>query len=179
MTSANLSKQAWGEATNSAGEVRVSSYEIGVMVWPELYGEGSIMIPTFKTDTPPADLKTEKKVLVGARMPYDFPLVPYGKDEVPWVATASYTEFDVLHPSFRSGVSKLIQNYSGGARLGTWVRYSEDKELVVPFSYHRPQIASCIETANQIHPHKIYNENRKAANNTRLAKINYAIKKVV
>ncbi|CAG8972509.1 hypothetical protein HYALB_00001201 [Hymenoscyphus albidus] len=93
LTSANLSKQAWGEATNSAGEVRICSYEIGVMVWPELYGEDATMIPTFKKDSPPADLKTEK-VLVGARMPYDFPLVPYGKNEIPWCATASYTEPD-------------------------------------------------------------------------------------
>ncbi|KAF7875311.1 hypothetical protein EAF04_002483 [Stromatinia cepivora] len=38
VTSANLSKQAWGENTNTAGEVRICSYEIGVMVWPDLWG---------------------------------------------------------------------------------------------------------------------------------------------
>lgn len=107
VTSANLSKQAWGE-TNTAGEVRVCSYEIGVMVWPELYGRDAKMVPTFKKDSPPADLKTEKKVLVGARMPYDFPLVPYGKDEVPWVATASYTEPDVSDISFIWGFKANI-----------------------------------------------------------------------
>lgn len=88
-------------------------------MWPELYGKNATMIPTFKKDSPPADLKTEKKVLVGARMPYDFPLVPYGKKEVPWVATASYTEPDVGYPSFFPGFSKLIQDCSGRARPGT------------------------------------------------------------
>jgi tyrosyl-DNA phosphodiesterase 1 len=95
VTSANLSKQAWGEATNTAGEVRICSYEIGVVVWPELYGDDATMIPTFKTDSLPADLKTKNKIVVGARMPYDLPLVPYGKGDVPWCASASYTEPDV------------------------------------------------------------------------------------
>ncbi|KAJ4294817.1 hypothetical protein N0V88_005051 [Collariella sp. IMI 366227] len=41
VTSANLSKQAWGEAVNgSTGEMRIQSYEIGVLVWPELFVEG-------------------------------------------------------------------------------------------------------------------------------------------
>lgn len=58
MTSANLSTQAWGAASNNAGEVRVCSYEIGVVVWPGLWDEdnepGSTeMIPVFKSDVPP------------------------------------------------------------------------------------------------------------------------------
>lgn len=94
VTSANLSKQAWGEGTNAAGEIRVSSYEIGVMVWPELYGSDTTMVPTFKTDTPSGEGKVG--TVVGARLPYDLPLVPYGKDDEPWVATASYSEPDWL-----------------------------------------------------------------------------------
>jgi len=94
VTSANLSKQAWGEAANAAGEVRISSYEIGVLVWPELFGENAIMIPSFKCDTPPADVKNGGNLIVGARMPYDLPLVPYAQDDVPWCATASYREPD-------------------------------------------------------------------------------------
>lgn len=52
VTSANISKQAWGDAINAAGEVRVCSYELGVLLWPELYGEGAKMVPTFKQDIP-------------------------------------------------------------------------------------------------------------------------------
>lgn len=57
------------------------------MIWPEMFGEKAIMVPTFKTDTPS---KVDGEVVVGARMPYDLPLVPYAKDDVPWCATASY-----------------------------------------------------------------------------------------
>ncbi len=52
LTSANISKQAWGEACNAAGESRICSYELGVLVWPELWGENAKMVPTFKRDIP-------------------------------------------------------------------------------------------------------------------------------
>ncbi|EEU40239.1 uncharacterized protein NECHADRAFT_34138 [Fusarium vanettenii 77-13-4] len=50
LTSANLSKQAWGEAARPTGEMRIASWEIGVLVWPELLETDSIMVGTFKTD---------------------------------------------------------------------------------------------------------------------------------
>lgn len=53
LTSANLSNQAWG-GTRSAGEVWIKSYEIGVLVWPELFGKDAVMVPAFKTDLPKA-----------------------------------------------------------------------------------------------------------------------------
>lgn len=94
ITSANLSKQAWGEAANAHGEVRVCSYEIGVLVWPELFGDKAIIMPTFKTDMPPHDIENGGNLVVGARMPYDLPLTPYAKGDVPWCATSSYREPD-------------------------------------------------------------------------------------
>lgn len=57
-TSANLSKQAWGEAPTAKGEVRICSYEIGVVVWPGLWtededgnGKEVEMVPVFGRDT--------------------------------------------------------------------------------------------------------------------------------
>ncbi|KAL9600951.1 MAG: hypothetical protein Q9179_003034 [Wetmoreana sp. 5 TL-2023] len=142
MTSANLSKQAWGEATSAGGEVRICSYEIGVVVWPALWDEGdeTEMVPVFGKDMPDAeaindeelDEETEpqsavgetanddgeettdeesgkgiraqriaekveakrKRRRVGLRMPYDLPLVPYAKDEMPWCAAIPCTEPD-------------------------------------------------------------------------------------
>ena len=99
VTSANLSKQAWGEAQNAAGEIRVSSYELGVLVWPELFGEKATMIPTFMADTPP--LAGNGELIVGARMPYDLPLVPYAKEDEPWCATKSYQELDWMGRAYR------------------------------------------------------------------------------
>ncbi|TAQ91076.1 hypothetical protein B7494_g635 [Chlorociboria aeruginascens] len=94
VTSANLSRQAWGEAMNAAGEIRICSYEIGVLVWPELFGEKATMVPTFKSDTPPLGSVDDNEMVVGLRMPYDLPLVQYGKDDVPWCASSSYNEPD-------------------------------------------------------------------------------------
>jgi len=93
VTSANLSKQAWGEAYNTAGEVRIASWELGVIIWPELYGQGSKMAPSFKMDKPVAAAE-DSEVTIGFRMPYDLPLVPYGEDDIPWVATMSHTQPD-------------------------------------------------------------------------------------
>ncbi|KAH9221374.1 tyrosyl-DNA phosphodiesterase [Leptodontidium sp. 2 PMI_412] len=101
VTSANLSKQAWGEAMNAGGDVRICSYELGVMVWPELFGEKTTMVPTFKTDIPAPDSGKAEELIVGARMPYDLPLVPYGKDDLPWCATSSYEELDWKGDSYR------------------------------------------------------------------------------
>ena len=105
-TSANLSKQAWGAAANAAGEVRICSYELGVVVWPGLWEKevesgGKVeMVPVFKTDAPDLQKATNvegvarKGVRVGLRMPYDLPLVPYSNADEPWCATKSYTEPD-------------------------------------------------------------------------------------
>ena len=57
VTSANLSKQAWGDAVNKEGAVRIQSYETGVLVWPELFATPNkdceiSMVPVFGDDVP-------------------------------------------------------------------------------------------------------------------------------
>ncbi|KAL8895093.1 MAG: hypothetical protein Q9192_003856 [Flavoplaca navasiana] len=130
MTSANLSKQAWGEEVNGKGEVRICSYEIGVLVWPALWDDRgqAEMVPVFGKDTPDDDhdnmvdkkeedemdddaettdgegekdvVSTREKqgkqlrIRVGLRMPYDFPLLPYADDEMPWCASTPNSEPD-------------------------------------------------------------------------------------
>lgn len=106
VTSANLSTQAWGAATNENGEVRISSWEIGVVVWPELFvdysttprlvsgSRSAVMVPCFKRDQPsppfPDSLAMNGGTIVGLRMPYDLPLTPYGASDEPWCATAAH-----------------------------------------------------------------------------------------
>ena len=106
VTSANLSTQAWGAAANFAGDVRICSYEIGVMTWPALWDDGvpgsAEMIPVFKKDTPTStvtgvvndDSPSAVKTKVGWRMPYDLPLVRYRHDDMPWCATLPCEEPD-------------------------------------------------------------------------------------
>lgn len=104
VTSANLSKQAWGDVVNKKDEIWIQSWETGVVVWPALYAESSstvneraIMVPVFGSDTPTTQQVApakEKTVVVGFRMPYDVPLVPYTANEKPWCATLAYQEPD-------------------------------------------------------------------------------------
>lgn len=98
VTSANLSTQAWGSAESASGEVRTCSYEIGVLVWPGLFDDGDErcveMVPVFKQDQPPAVNEHTGKKIVGFRMPYDLPLVPYTEREMPWCATSPCSESD-------------------------------------------------------------------------------------
>jgi tyrosyl-DNA phosphodiesterase-1 len=110
VTSANLSKQAWGETENKKGEVWIQSWETGVVVWPDLFKESGDkgrervkMVPVFGRDMPTvedwggesreAENKGDSRV-VGFRMPYDLPLDPYRENEVPWCATAEHKELD-------------------------------------------------------------------------------------
>ncbi|KAF1813329.1 putative tyrosyl-DNA phosphodiesterase [Eremomyces bilateralis CBS 781.70] len=113
ITSANMSTQAWGAGENKGGEVRICSYEAGVVVWPGLFSEkfgtaqneegetaspNPVMVPVFGHDMPsntevPGNIEKGARV-VGFRMPYDLPLVPYRKGERPWCPTESHMEPD-------------------------------------------------------------------------------------
>lgn len=104
ITSANLSKQAWGELPNQNGEVKISSFELGVIFWPELFASaeegraeaGVVMVPTFGSDIPSlrGTDTAQGETLVGFRMPYDLPLVPYHASETPWCNKISHGELD-------------------------------------------------------------------------------------
>ncbi|KAG9669849.1 phospholipase D/nuclease, partial [Aureobasidium melanogenum] len=98
VTSANLSKQAWGEMANKNREVNIASFEIGVLVCPHwLAGEGekASMVPVFKKDNPDVNTTSEGfNKLIGMRMPYDLPLAPYAGNEVPWCAERPHDEPD-------------------------------------------------------------------------------------
>lgn len=98
LTSANLSKQAWGEAARATGEVRIASWEIGVMVWPELLEKEATMVGTFGTDEPQVtqQVQEDSRPVIGIRIPYNTPLQQYGSKEIPWVATLVHNEPDCM-----------------------------------------------------------------------------------
>jgi tyrosyl-DNA phosphodiesterase-1 len=78
--------------------MRIASWEVGVLVWPELLEPGSVMVGTYRTDVPEVTQtpKGEEGGLpvVGLRIPYNTPLQRYASDEVPWVASMPHTEPD-------------------------------------------------------------------------------------
>ncbi|CAM1511401.1 Fc.00g089140.m01.CDS01 [Cosmosporella sp. VM-42] len=105
LTSANLSKQAWGESIGPTGEVRVASYEIGVLVWPELWGTDSKMVGSFKSDTPQAPQLegADSRCIIGLRIPYNLPLQRYENNEIPWVADMVHAEPDWMGRTWGTG----------------------------------------------------------------------------
>lgn len=95
--------------------VHIQSYEIGVLVWPELFinepehdpedlDEKEVrsvrMVPVFGKDMPEPintlQARGKQEVLVGLRMPYDLPLTPYAANEMPWSPGENYMEPDRL-----------------------------------------------------------------------------------
>jgi tyrosyl-DNA phosphodiesterase-1 len=114
LTSANLSKQAWGDVVSKKNEIWIQSWEAGVVVWPDLFTEpgtnttDTVMVPVFGKDMPdPEDVSESepasgvsnseignRKTVVGIRMPYDLPLISYAPDDKPWCATMQYSEPD-------------------------------------------------------------------------------------
>lgn len=110
ISSANLSTQAWGAAPNSNGEVRICSWEIGVLIWPQLIVGDSLrtdserpqMVPCFRKDTPDPMKMEDDTPVVGFRMPYDLPLTPYRVQDVPWCATINHPEPDWLGQSWEA-----------------------------------------------------------------------------
>jgi tyrosyl-DNA phosphodiesterase-1 len=116
LTSANLSKQAWG-IESKAGIFEVQSFELGVLLHPGLFSENDDascvdLVPVWKND----DLKTQKRRSSGPaqaqtdttggvttitparipiRMAYDLPPEPYvaGRDRA-WDSSVSYEKED-------------------------------------------------------------------------------------
>jgi tyrosyl-DNA phosphodiesterase 1 len=98
LTSANLSTQAWGTMQDANGKVKVCSYEVGVLVWPELFAEeggGAVeMVPVFGRDSFRGGQGGEKK-LVPLRLPYGLPLEEYRKGDRPWCKNVKHDEPDI------------------------------------------------------------------------------------
>lgn len=73
LTSANLSKAAWGSMNKGLGQVlRISNYEMGVLFLPQIM----LNKPTFCLTAGGADPPFP--------MPYDLPLVSYSIDDTPF-----------------------------------------------------------------------------------------------
>ncbi|KAF8774039.1 Tyrosyl-DNA phosphodiesterase 1 like protein [Argiope bruennichi] len=75
LTSANLSKAAWGALEKKGSQFMIRSYELGVLFLPKFFE-----MELFST---PASVKKDFSKLFP--VPYDVPLTPYSKDDEPWI----------------------------------------------------------------------------------------------
>ncbi|XP_064622504.1 tyrosyl-DNA phosphodiesterase 1-like [Lineus longissimus] len=84
VTSANLSKAAWGALEKSGSQLMIRSYELGVLFLPDHFGD-----KTFKT------LKNVDDYFPGSStfpVPYDLPPQPYTRQDKPWIWDIPYTD---------------------------------------------------------------------------------------
>lgn len=86
VTSANLSKAAWGSLEKNASQLMIRSYELGVLFLPQHFDvcDGSF------TTSP--QHSTERSVIF--TLPYDLPLTPYTAKDRPWIVDLPYSEVD-------------------------------------------------------------------------------------
>ena len=78
LTSANMSKSAWGVMKKK--RLNINSYEVGVAFFPRLFLDGNDLFPTDELQQ--ARMKGNPPIF---KLPYDLPLVPYEKNDNPFV----------------------------------------------------------------------------------------------
>ncbi|KAI6055568.1 tyrosyl-DNA phosphodiesterase 1 [Marmota monax] len=90
VTSANLSKAAWGALEKNGAQLMIRSYELGVLFLPSAFGLDSF--------------KVKQKFFSGSRestdlfpVPYDLPPEPYGSKDRPWIWNIPYIKAPDTH----------------------------------------------------------------------------------
>ncbi|XP_074854861.1 tyrosyl-DNA phosphodiesterase 1 [Carettochelys insculpta] len=92
VTSANLSKAAWGALEKNGTQLMIRSYELGVLFLPSAFGLDA------------GYFHVKKKMFSGSNepvtafpVPYDLPPEPYGSKDRPWIWNIPYTRAPDTH----------------------------------------------------------------------------------
>lgn len=84
ITSANLSKAAWGTLEKSGTQLMIRSYELGLLFLPSFFGDA----PTFLIS--PGACKNGRSLPI--LLPYDVPLTPYEAEDEVWTWDSPHTQ---------------------------------------------------------------------------------------
>merc|ERR1719228_2882048 len=76
LTSANLSKAAWGSVSKAGNSCLIMSYEAGVLWLPSSFCQTTLRCLPFAERRPQSQ---------EFPLHYDIPPTPYGKDQKPWL----------------------------------------------------------------------------------------------
>lgn len=86
VTSANLSKAAWGAQEKNGFQLMIRSYEIGVLFLPQAFKLKKFSVMKNMADYQPGDSHAVFPV------PYDLPPTPYGPKDRPWIWDIPYVD---------------------------------------------------------------------------------------
>lgn len=89
VTSANLSKAAWGALEKNNTQVMVRSYELGVLYVPSAFN-----MKTFPVHKNPFPLVSSSS---GFPVPFDLPPTSYSPKDQPWIWNISYSQAPDTH----------------------------------------------------------------------------------
>ncbi|XP_030071130.1 tyrosyl-DNA phosphodiesterase 1 [Microcaecilia unicolor] len=92
VTSANLSKAAWGSLEKNGTQLMIRSYELGVLFLPSAFGSDT---GTFNVKV---DIFSENKnSVLSFPVPYDLPPEHYGSKDRPWIWNIPYMNAPDTH----------------------------------------------------------------------------------
>lgn len=86
VTSANLSKAAWGALEKNGSQLMIRSYEIGVLFLPKFFSNTDTFRPITAVVTKPDSQE------IAFPVPFDLPLQKYSEKERPWVWDIPYVD---------------------------------------------------------------------------------------
>ncbi|KAK7899179.1 hypothetical protein WMY93_020032 [Mugilogobius chulae] len=94
ITSANLSKAAWGALEKNNTQMMVRSYELGVLFLPSAYN-----MKTFPIQRNPFPVSSPS---TGFPVPFDLPPSSYTSKDQPWIWNIAYTQAPDTHDNRRN-----------------------------------------------------------------------------
>jgi len=94
LTSANLSKAAWGVCEKNSSQLMIRSYEVGVLLLPRNYDAEAHSFKIAMGCSSTNDEATQP--LPWLYLPYDLPLTPYNATDSPWIWDRNYVKEDSL-----------------------------------------------------------------------------------
>lgn len=96
LTSANISKAAWGCFEKKCTQLMIRSYELGVLIFPETIGEYRL-----KLAAPGIQNKNiGESNFIPIPIAYDIPLRPYSDDDEPWTVNGEHKKPDSFGRTF-------------------------------------------------------------------------------
>ncbi|XP_053459848.1 tyrosyl-DNA phosphodiesterase 1 isoform X3 [Nycticebus coucang] len=90
VTSANLSKAAWGALEKNGAQLMIRSYELGVLFLPSAFG-----LESFKVKQ--KFFSSNKEPMATFPVPYDLPPELYGNKDRPWIWNIPYVKAPDTH----------------------------------------------------------------------------------
>lgn len=83
ITSANLSKAAWGAFEKNGNQLMIRSYELGVLLLPSKFGDAATFVVSEEAGA---------KNALFLPLPFDVPLTPYSREDEPWTWDSQHKE---------------------------------------------------------------------------------------